>query len=84
MQIQALLTASAMNLKQLVRRRPEAQTGRALVVGQRSIPCSDGPLARCWLRPCKSLGATRSPEARAAFSMRSGPFFRPFGNINES
>ena len=32
MQIQALLTASVMNLKQLVRRSPEAQAGRALTI----------------------------------------------------
>ncbi len=54
MQIQALLTASAMNLKQLVRRRPEAQAGRALVVGQRPISRSDRPLARCWRRPARA------------------------------
>ncbi len=37
-QIQALLTAAVINLKQLVKQRPEAQSGRAatLVAGLRS------------------------------------------------
>jgi len=54
MQIQALLTASAMNLKQLVRRYPEAQAGRALVVSQSRILGSYRSLARLWRGPTRT------------------------------
>src|SRR6266851_3584290 len=37
-QIQALLTATVINLKQLVKRRPEAQSGRAMPLAQRVLP----------------------------------------------
>ncbi|MGA7912726.1 MAG: IS1182 family transposase, partial [Candidatus Dormiibacterota bacterium] len=61
MQIQALLTASVMNLKQLVRRRPEAQSGRAIVIGQKPILDSHRPLARLWRGPIRTraLGRVR-------------------------
>jgi len=59
MQIQALLTASAMNLKQLVRRRPEAQSGRAIVIGHRPILDSHRPLARLWRGPIQTRARGR-------------------------
>jgi hypothetical protein len=49
MQIQALLTAAAINLKQLASHRPETQSGRAVALSQAVL----SPLSKLWvtLRP---------------------------------
>lgn len=80
MQIQALLTASAMNLKQLVRRRPQAQAGRALALGQSPIVAH---VVRWHASGAAQHepGRKTTPEDLAPFPLRSGPFFRPLGNI---
>jgi len=53
MQIQALLTASAMNLKQLLRRHPEAQAGKTQVAVPTSNRGSYRPLRSLWCRSAR-------------------------------
>ncbi len=76
MQIQALLTASAMNLKQLVRRSPEAQAGRA-VIAQRSIPGSQSPMTRPSWRPTPAAASRMTQGALRLLAEITGTWRTP-------
>ena len=74
-----------MNLKQLIRRLPEAQTGRALGTGaQRSISALSRRLAHAFGRPISTREAGRTRALSHTVTLSLGPFRRSFGNIIKS